>query len=126
MCSIWPCTHEDSIQALCQTFCDKVCPVFCSCSSYLILNLVEGCGHWQSVKLILQKVPQEKIKDGSNLEVVEARKWIPFSKSTHTAGCLRMVSPHCGYVVAPCHVGTEYLICPEVCGGINQNYDLSW
>jgi len=81
MCSIWPCTHEESIQALCQTFCDKVYSIFCISCSYFILNLLEGYGHWQGVNFILQKGPQEKIKDGSDLEVVEARKWIPSAKS---------------------------------------------
>jgi hypothetical protein len=47
----------------------------------LILNLLEGYGLWQGVNFILQKGPQEKFKDGSDPEVVEARKWIPSAKS---------------------------------------------
>jgi len=37
---------------------------------------------------------------------------------TPAAGCLRMLSPHRGYVVAPCHVGKHHIICPQVCGAL--------
>lgn len=37
---------------------------------------------------------------------------------THTTGCLRTLLPNLGYVVAPCHVGKQHIICPQVCGAL--------
>lgn len=37
---------------------------------------------------------------------------------TLATGCLRMLLPHCEYAVAPCHVGKQHIICPQVCGAL--------
>jgi hypothetical protein len=39
---------------------------------------------------------------------------------THATGCLKMLSPCCGYVVIPCHVGKLHVICPQVCGALTS------
>lgn len=43
----------------------------------------------------------------------------PLSKIiTHATGCLRMLLPRCGYVVASCHVGKQRIFCSQVCGAL--------
>jgi len=82
ICAPFGPAHMKKVFRLCaKHFAIKCVQFFCICFSDLILNLLEGYGHWQGVNFILQQGPQEKIKDGSNLKVVEARKWIPYIKS---------------------------------------------
>jgi len=46
---------------------------------------------------------------------MEARKWTPLGCSIAQAiAYSRRLSPHCGSVVAPCHVAKQHVVCLEV------------
>jgi hypothetical protein len=91
----------------------------CNRCSYSIFQVAQGYRHWRNVNLIFHKAPQEKGEGGSYLEIAEARKWTPLGRSIAQATAYsRMLSSHCGCVVALRHVEKRYLVCLEVAGAL--------
>jgi hypothetical protein len=65
----------------------------------------------------LSQSPTGKSGDGSDLQIAEAGKWTPVSRSIAQATAYtRMLSPYCGCVVTLRHAEKQHLVCLEVAG----------
>jgi hypothetical protein len=68
----------------------------------------------------LSQSPTRKSQGQSDLENVEARKWMAPSQSiTQAAAYSRMLSSHCGCMVALHHVEEQHLVCLKVAEALN-------
>jgi hypothetical protein len=98
------CTHQDNIRLQAKHSAIKADQflqsvfVFDPSSCAGLYTLAERKPH-------LSQSPTGKSQGWPDLEIVEARKWTPLSRSiTQATAYSRMLSPHCGCVVALSHV----------------------
>jgi hypothetical protein len=81
------------------------------------LFIITGTGGTQTSSFTK---PNRKSRGGSYVEIAEARKWAPVGRSiVQTTACSRMLSPHCGCMVALRHF-EKHLVCLEVAGALTM------